>query len=86
MDPLTSIEQEIVWTRFYDGTRNWEDAAVACGRSPKDGKRLRRKFLKLKNAERQRHSAYPGRRSGFVSNQRHPLRRGRSLDWSNSER
>jgi hypothetical protein len=57
MDPLSAIDQEIVWTRFYDGARTWEEAAVACGRTPKDGERLRRNFLKLKNAERQRNSA-----------------------------
>ena len=28
MDPLNAIEQEIVWTRLYDGARTWADAAT----------------------------------------------------------
>ena len=57
MDPLSAIEQEIVWTRLYDGARTWADAATMCGRPTSEGATVRRKFLKLKNAEQQRRSA-----------------------------
>jgi hypothetical protein len=57
MDPLTPIEREIVWARHYDGARTWADAATMCGRPTREGETVRRKFLKLKNAERQRRSA-----------------------------
>ena len=57
MDPLNAIEQEIVWTRLYDGARTWADAATMCGRPPSEGATVRRKFLKLKNTEQQRRSA-----------------------------
>ena len=57
MDPLSVIEQEIVWTRLYDGARTWADAATMCGRPPSEGATVRRKFLKLKNAEEQSRSA-----------------------------
>jgi len=57
MEPLSPIEQEIVWARHHDGARTWADAATMCGRQPCDGETVRRKFLELKNAELQRRSA-----------------------------
>lgn len=57
MAPFTPIEQEIVWVRYYDGARSWAEAAVRCGQTPTFGESLRRRFLRLKNAERQRRSA-----------------------------
>lgn len=57
MEPLSPNEQEIVWARYHDGARTWADAATMCGRPPRDGETVRRKFLKLKNAELQRRSA-----------------------------
>lgn len=57
LDPLAPIEQEIVMARFCDGARTWADAATMCGRPDREGETVRRKFLKLKNAELQRLSA-----------------------------
>lgn len=57
MAPLTDIEQEIVWAKHHDGARTWADAATMCGRPIREGETVRRKFLKLKNAELQRRSA-----------------------------
>lgn len=57
MGSLSEIEQEIVWTRHHDGARSWADAAVMCGRPVAEGETVRRKLLKLKNAELRRRSA-----------------------------
>ena len=57
MDALTPIEREIVWARHHDGARTWADAATMCGRPASEGETVRRKLLKLKNAELQRRSA-----------------------------
>jgi hypothetical protein len=57
LEPLAPIEQEIVMARFCDGARTWADAAIMSGRPAREGETVRRKFLKLKNAELQRHSA-----------------------------
>ena len=57
MATLTDIEQEIVWAKHHDGARTWADAATMCGRPIREGETVRRKFLKLKNAELQRRSA-----------------------------
>ncbi|WP_231989819.1 hypothetical protein [Mycobacterium sp. 852002-51057_SCH5723018] len=53
---MSAIE-EIVMARFCDGARTWADAATMCGRPTREGETVRRKFLKLKNAELQRRSA-----------------------------
>jgi len=57
MDPLAPLEREIVWARHHDGARTWADAATMCGRPASEGETVRRKLLKLKNAELQRRSA-----------------------------
>jgi hypothetical protein len=57
LDPLTPVEREIVWAKHHDGARTWADAATMCGRPTSEGETVRRKVLKLKNAELQRRSA-----------------------------
>jgi hypothetical protein len=57
LDPLAPIEREIVWAKHHDGARTWADAATMCGRPTREGETVRRKFLKLKNAELQRRPA-----------------------------
>ena len=56
-DSLSPTEQKIVKARFCHGARTWDDAAIMCGRPISEGETVRRKFLRLKTAERRRRSA-----------------------------